>query len=139
MEVSFTFRKLDQAAMGNGDLWMTSVAERTCIMRSVVGRGSRMLSDSLRRALLGRYGLCTAGWALELASGPAMVFGKLSNVLTDGDGWRITCNWNGATSFKPCFRHWNVLKKDSDLAGRRPGYCEITVSGVACCRHPRGG
>lgn len=26
----------------------------------------------------------------------------------------------------PCFRHWNVLRKSSDLAWRRPGYCEIT-------------
>ena len=41
---------------------------------------------------------------------------------------RHTFDWRGASSFRPGFRHWNVLKKGSDLSWRRPGFCEIT-----CC------
>ena len=41
---------------------------------------------------------------------------------------RLAWDWRGANSFRACFRHMNVLKKGSDLAWRRPGFCEIT-----CC------
>jgi len=73
---------------------------------------------------------------------------KLSNLLTDGDGFRLAFGWRGGASLKPCFKHDNVLKKDcrppfppqsiesdirvdvkdSDLAHRRPGYVEIDCS-----------
>ena len=42
--------------------------------------------------------------------------------MSDGDGLRMAYCWKGASSIKCC----NVLKKNTDLAGRTHGYCEIT-------------
>ena len=33
-------------------------------------------------------------------------------MLTDGDGFRTAFDWRGWASLLPCFKHWNVLKKD---------------------------
>jgi len=87
-----------------------------------------MLAVFLRRLLLGDSGLATAGAVVDLPAGPQLVFGRLASLLTDGDGFRQTFDWRGATSLRPCFRHGNVVKKDSDLAWRRDGFCEITCS-----------
>jgi len=43
-------------------------------------------------------------------------------------GFRLGFSWVGFNSHRPCFRHWNVKRKGSDLAWRRPGFCEID-----CC------
>ena len=43
-------------------------------------------------------------------------------LMSDGDGLRMAYCWKGASSIKCC----NVLKKNTDLAGRTHGYCEIT-------------
>lgn len=51
---------------------------------------------------------------------------RLACLLSDGDGLRQALDWKGSSSFKPCFVHDNILKKDSDLAHRRPGFFEIT-------------
>lgn len=128
MVLSYTFRQLGASAMANGDLWLTPIAVRSCKMHEVHGGWSRMLTEFLRLVLLGPSGLCTAGWVIDVPSGPVAIFGRLGNLLTDGDGWRLAFDWRGHASLKPCFRHWNVLRKHSDLAWRRPGYCEITCS-----------
>jgi hypothetical protein len=130
MVMSFTFKELGASAMANGDLWLTPVIVRSCIMHDVVGGWSHMVATFLRRALLGPTGLTNAGWVIDFASGPVAIFGGLAAMLTDGDGWRLVFDWRGHGSLKPCFRHWNVLRKNSDLAWRRPGYCEISCPDV---------
>ena len=37
---------------------------------------------------------------------------RLSNLLSDGDGFRSALDWRGGSSLKPCFIHDNVLKKE---------------------------
>ena len=49
-------------------------------------------------------------------------------MLSDGDGLRMAFDWKGASGLKPCFVHWNVFGKLSDLALRRPEYVDITCS-----------
>jgi len=129
MVLSFTFRELGQAAMSDGSLWFTPVVVRSVNMNLVAGGWSAMLAAFLRRFLLGTAGLCSAGVPLELTGGGVcMMFASLSNLLTDGDAWKYTFDWRGHSSFKPCFKHPNVLRKGSDLAWRKPGYCEIVCS-----------
>ena len=43
------------------------------------------------------------------------VFAKLTVLLSDGDGLRSALQWKGASSTKPCFRHWNIVKPGSTL------------------------
>ena len=58
----------------------------------------------------------------------ALLFATIRRLLSDGDGLRIALQWMGQGALKPCWRHWNVMKKDSDRAHRVEGYVEITES-----------
>jgi hypothetical protein len=73
-----------------------------------------------------------AGIAIPVAGEQKVVFARLSNVLTDGDGHRLAWDWRGAASLKPCIKHCNVLKKCSDLAARKPGYAELDARPAQC-------
>ena len=108
MVASFTFKELGQAAMFNGDMWLTPVAVRSSKMREVRGGWSALLTRFLRRLLLGPTGFSSAGVPIELPTGIAVVFAKVSNLLTDGDGFRVAYDWKGHSSTKPCFKHWSL-------------------------------
>lgn len=128
MVLSCIFLQLGQCALSNSCLWHTPIAVRSGMIHAVEGGWSRMLAIFLRHALLGPSGLATVGIPLELPSGLVLIFARVSNLMTDGAGLKETFDWRGHSSFRPCFRHFNVLRKDSDLAWRRPGYCEITCA-----------
>ena len=71
-----------------------------------------MLSVFLKHLLLGPSGLTSVGLPLLIAGVHRMVFGRLANLLSDGDGHRQALDWKGANGLKPCIKHVNVLKKD---------------------------
>ena len=71
-----------------------------------------MLRVVLERLLFGPSGLATAGLPLPIAGQHRLVYGRLANLLSDGDGHRQELDWRGATSLKPCFKHVNIFKKD---------------------------
>ena len=108
MVASFTFKELGQAAMFNGDMWLTPVAVRSSKMREVRGGWSALLTRFLRRLSLGPTGFSSAGVPIELPTGIVVVFVKVSNLLTDGDGFRVAYDWKGHASTKPCFKHWST-------------------------------
>ena len=85
-----------------------------------------MLAVFLRRLLLGASGLATAGIAVEINGSPTLIFAKLRILISDGDGLRLAFSWRGASSIKPCLKHGNVLKRNSDLVHRGEGFVEIT-------------
>lgn len=115
MVLSFTFVQLGQAAISDGLAWVTPVVVRTKILKEVVGGWPNLLRRFLRRILLGPSGLATSGFPLLLPDGTSLpLFAKLSNLMSDGDGLRSGLDWRGHASLKPCFRHFNVWKKDSD-------------------------
>ena len=58
----------------------------------------------------------TAGIALKLKGEFVVLHAKVVCLLSDGDGLKQGLQWNGASSLKPCFRHWNVVKKNNWLA-----------------------
>ncbi len=78
----------------------------------------------LEHFLLGPVGLSTAGLHVPCSEQGALLFGRVTNMLSDGDGLRMIWDWRGASSLKPCWKHWNVFKVDSSLAHRKPGYVE---------------
>ncbi len=72
-----------------------------------------MLRIFLEKLLIGPSGLSGGGVAIELDDGPLLLFGRLSNVLADGEGLMKAFDWKGASSLKPCLKHFNVYKKVS--------------------------
>ena len=106
MVLSFTFAELGQVA-----LWAVPVCVRSQMLHAVKGGWSCMLKHCLLRQLCGPDGLATAGMVLDLAGEPLLAHARLTNLLTDGDGWRSALDWRGHASLKPCFKHYNVLRK----------------------------
>lgn len=81
--------------------------------RKVVGGWSYLLRRILEEQLLGPTGLSTAGVPVEVDGEVHILFASLSGVLADGDGLQKGFDWRGASSFKICLKHNNVLKKVS--------------------------
>ena len=94
MVLSFSFRQLGQEGLSNACLWNTPIVIRAHVMRLVPGGWPAMLAMFLRRILLGPSGLAIAGISLVLPCGPRLLFGRLGNILTDGDGFRWTLQIN---------------------------------------------
>jgi hypothetical protein len=76
----------------------------------------------------------TVGMPVKLSSGIATIWGTLSNILADGDGFRIGYDWRGAASMKPCLVHSNVLRKGSDLLAFSDNYVDICCHDMALFR-----
>jgi hypothetical protein len=125
MVLSFTFRELGPAAMSSAVAWHTPVIVRTTIIGQVTGGWSHLLALYLKKQLLGPSGIATAGVPLVLDGQVVLIFAKLTNLLSDGDGLRQAFNWKGASGIKPCFKHYNVFNKNTELAAREPGFVEI--------------
>ena len=71
----------------------------------------------------------TSGVALDLGEGNhCMIYAKLGQLLSDGDGLRIAMQWMGQAALKPCWRHLNVVKKGSELVSTNASYVEISCS-----------
>lgn len=128
MVVSFTFLELGAHAITTGDVWVIPVCIRASILNSVVGGWSMVLRQFLLRILTGPTGLCTAGVPLNINGRTVMLYARLTNILSDGEGHKKAFDWRGFAGLKPCFKHWNVWKKGSELAGLREGHVEITCS-----------
>ena len=56
---------------------------------------------------------------------PLLLFARVRNVLSDGDGHRIAFDWRGANALRPCLKHVNVVSKRSGVGGN-DGYEDIT-------------
>ena len=112
MVVNFSF--LELAAFGDMTWWTMAVA-RSENIHQAQGGWSRMLRDLLRLSLGPPSGMQVAGIPMLVAGQHATIFSKLALLLSDGDGLRQALQWKGASSNKPCFRHWNVVRQGSVL------------------------
>ena len=128
MVVNFTFLELNPVVSDN--LWFTTAVVRTSRMKLVVGGWSRMLRDLLRLTLGGPSGLQTAGSPASIKGQPVTIFAKLVFLLGDGDGLKMALQWKGASGVKPCFRHWNLVKRDHWLSTETGG----KYVAVDCCQ-----
>jgi len=141
MVLSFTFLELGQSAISSGEGWVTPVCVRPSNINKVTGGWPCMLKHYLHRQLFGPVGLLTSGLVMDLGGAPIVIFAKLANLLTDGDGFRGTFDWRGHASLRPCFKHWNVFKKVHDdththtppSVARVTGACRLTIVGWVRC------
>ena len=74
----------------------------------------------------------TGGWPEKRMWPRSMLVSMVmvTTVATDthGDGLRSALCWRGANSLRPCYRHWNVTKKDSNLSHRNADLVEVTYT-----------
>jgi hypothetical protein len=130
MNASFNFVTLGSDVLASDATWMTCIAVRHSIVASSKCGWSGMLAVFLKYFLYGPRGICTAGVPFTVDGEVFLLSGRMSNMLSDGDGIRMAFNWKGASGTKPCFRHWNIFASGSDLAPRDPNF--VTVS----CHEP---
>ena len=120
MCLSFTFAELG-LDLNVDTAWITPVMVRTSLINRVRGGWSRMLRELLHLLLLdGGSGLQAAGHPVTLRGSTHLLFARVELMLGDGDGLRLALQWLGANAVKPCFKHWNVLKRGSALLAHDP-------------------
>ena len=109
---------------------MTPVVLRHTEIAVMLGGWSHAMKRFLHILLYGTHGFESVGLPIEILGGRGFVlYAVVGIILADGDGLRLL-DWKGASSLRPCFRHANVMKKDSDLARRMCNFREIT-----CCEY----
>ena len=124
----FNFLELGHATVVEAATWMCPIIIACEVEAQVEGGWSRIFADFLERLLFGPTGFLTAGVAISDGSECFTLFATLGVLMSDGDGLRKAFAWRGASSMRPCFRHSNVLKKDSGLLEHLEGWVEITHS-----------
>ena len=136
MNLSYTFLELGEHNIRSDNAWFTPVVVRHSKIDLVNGKWGAMLRRYLRLHLLGPIGLTTAGVSVQLGREHVLIFASLKYMIADLDGHRAGLDWKGANGFRPCLRHMNVLKKNSDTAGLDPtlGFVEITCADPARLR-----
>ena len=131
MVCNMTFEELGPALASNNCWWTVAVA-KSSILRDVVGGWSRMLRDLLKLTLCSPTGMQTVGMPLTIGEHIVTIYVRVGCLLSDGDGLRLALQWMGSASLHTCFRHWNVLKKDSERAEHSAGkYVEISCHDVS--------
>jgi hypothetical protein len=129
MNLSFSFIELGIGALSHDSSWFTAIVVRSNRMKRVVGGWSRLLKEFFKVLLLSESGLSTAGMPCDILGQPTLVFANLGLIISDGDGLKLALQWNGASGLKPCWHHFNVMKKDSERQNHdEDGYVEIS-----CC------
>ncbi len=142
MSIYFSFLELGNAALTTVYGWHGPLHIRSHELKRIQGFFSAVLRRHLRRQLLGdgssHGGLATSGVPLTLAGGIVAIFARLAVMSSDGEGHALSCDWRGASGFKPCLHCDNVLKRDSGIA---PGeFVEVTCTDVTRFRkRSRGG
>ncbi len=115
MVLSYSFLELGQVALSHAASWMTTVCVRSSVIRTLTGGWSHMMALYLKRQLFGPDGLATAGVPLVLDGDPdrpTVLFARLACLLSDGEGLKHVFDSKGSSGIKPCFKHFNVFRKD---------------------------
>lgn len=126
MCVYFTFAELETTASNSS--WFILAALRTKLVDSFQGGWSKVFTQMLIRTFYGTHGLSTVGVPFSHRGEDFLFYAKPSNILSDGDGLRQVTGWRGAGSLRPALLHSNILKKNSDLANRVPGFVEMSCA-----------
>ena len=111
MVMSHSFLNLGQSALSQEACWIPTLVIRASVLHNVVGGWSTVLRLVVRRLLFGPHGLASSGVHLQLPGRTVMLYAKLTNLMSDGDGLRSGLDWKGHASLKPCFKHFNIWKK----------------------------
>ena len=126
MNVAFNFLELGPAALSVDHIWLIPVSVRTCMMDDAVGGWAACLGIYLRVQLLGDRNIRTVGVTFSVDGERATVYATLKVLGSDGEGLKDGLDLKAYGGIVPCVKCLNVLKKNSNLAHRRPNFVEIT-------------
>jgi len=98
----------DMTASGGPDQKDTRVRGRS---NKVSGGWPHCFKLFLRSMCMGHFGLSTSGVPVDIQGEVLLLHGRLTAILGDGDGHAKAFDWKGASSLKPCLRHFNVYRK----------------------------
>ena len=114
--VNMTFVEFGELAWSNEALWFTPAVLRHRVGMEMLGQYSRALTVIMQRMLAGPNGMFTTGLAMDLGfPHPVSLYAEVSPVLADGEGLEQWLQWRGASSIKPCPRHWNMVPCRTNL------------------------
>jgi len=128
LTLAFNFLELGHAALAVASTWFVPVSVRTKKLYEAVGGLSNGLARYLKAQLLGDLSIQTVGIAFTYYGRSYTIFARLTNLVADGEGLKLGLDVKGHSGIRPCTRCQNVLRKDSGLAHRRPGFVEITCA-----------
>ena len=131
MALYFTF---SEVFSHKSSCWFAPFVIRTRYANKVRGGMSAVMNWFLKRMLWGPHGINSVGATFTLEGLNYVFYAQLAILISDADGHRCVLGWRGANCFKPCPRHMNVWRKDSDLAHRLDGQVEITCTDSSLMR-----
>lgn len=111
MVTSYNFKELGAEALASDVTWASPLVVRSVKISQAVGGWSRILRDLLRRMFLGPQSMESAGIPLLLHGSPFLLFARFHIFISDADGIRMSIDWRGAASVRPCWACANVWKK----------------------------
>ena len=123
MVVSFNFLELGMALMSHELSWVTPACVRTVVIVEIDGGWSHMFARLLRLMFTGALSMSRVGIPLVLNGHPLLLFAKMHAMVTDLDALRISIEWRGAGSIRPCSFCANVWKLGSRCI---EGHVDIT-------------
>ena len=130
MNLYYNFVNLGPHVLSLDGTWFVLCCVRHDEMVNVKGGWSFMFATLLREMFLDpNNGFLVAGVGVVLRGKHHILFARLRNILSDGDGHRMLFCWKGAAGLKCCLRHSNVLKKGSHaLISRCTDHVEISCA-----------
>ena len=128
MLMSLSFLQLEETLRVD-DSWLTVLAARASIVGDVCGGFGTVFAKYIEAIASTPESPLTAGAFVTVNNAPRLLVAKVTCVVADGDGHRQVLNWKGASSTKPCFRHFNVTKFNSGAIGRDG---DLPVVDIAC-------
>jgi len=129
MIVNISFLELPGFSLSYESAWLTPIALRSIVMQKVRGGFPYMFGRFLHLLLFGPSGFMSVGAALNVKGTSRLLFARVTNIISDGDGFRMAFNWRGASSMKPCLKCWNTFAKgNADMTSLKPGFVTIACS-----------
>lgn len=128
LSVAFNFLELGATALSLTQTWFVPVQVRSVNVNDAIGGMSACMAIFLRVLFLGDLNIQTVGVTFRARGRVYTLFARLTSFCGDGEGIQLALDVFGHGGLRPCFRCQNVLRKNSNLAHRRPNFVDITCS-----------
>ena len=127
--LSFSFAEFGSRRLTQSVFWWTPLVVRSKKLKLIPGGASRLFALCLQQMMLNEIdGLCCAGLPLTVDGRNCVLFCRFGAAFGDGDALKILLEWKGGGGLRPCFKCSNMWLAGSDIARRKAGDEEITVT-----------
>ncbi len=127
--LSFSFAEFGSRRLTQSVFWWTPLVVRSKKLKLIPGGASRLFALCLQQMMFNEIdGLCCAGLPLTVDGRSCVLFCRFGAAFGDGDALKILLEWKGGGGLRPCFKCSNMWLAGSDIARRKAGDEEITVT-----------